>query len=167
MFVWYGTATYDPRYNEYPDEDVVGPTPDAYVGERVTLSGEVVATAPVAMEIEHKTGTWLVTLEEAPTALVRGDRIDVGDRLAVHGTLTAPDTLRPNRAYTREPWETTYMYAVSAVAVVWVFGRSVRGWRFDRERLAFVPRDGAEPDRSRGAPKETTAPGSIEGDRDG
>ena len=33
------------------------------------------------------------------------------------------------------------MYVISFVGGLWVLGRFGRGWRFDRERLAFVPRD--------------------------
>ncbi|MFC4440030.1 MULTISPECIES: hypothetical protein [Natrialbaceae] len=37
-------------------------------------------------------------------------------------------------------WEVTYMYAVSALAAVWVIGRALVHWRLDRRRLALVPR---------------------------
>ncbi|RQG89231.1 hypothetical protein EA462_12770 [Natrarchaeobius halalkaliphilus] len=40
----------------------------------------------------------------------------------------------------REPWERYYMYGISGVAGIWVASRFVLGWRFDRERVAFVPR---------------------------
>ena len=33
------------------------------------------------------------------------------------------------------------MYVISFVGGLWVLGRFGRGWRVDRERLAFVPRD--------------------------
>ncbi|WP_124197252.1 hypothetical protein [Natrarchaeobius chitinivorans] len=45
-----------------------------------------------------------------------------------------------DRPPTRESWETTYMYYISWVGGIWTTIRFVQGWRFDRERLAFVPR---------------------------
>jgi starvation-inducible outer membrane lipoprotein len=48
MLVWGGTVTPDPTINNYPDEDDIGPTPEAYVGQQVTLGGTVVATDPTS-----------------------------------------------------------------------------------------------------------------------
>ncbi|TYL37245.1 hypothetical protein CV102_18200 [Natronococcus pandeyae] len=141
VFVWYGTVTYDPALNDYPGEDDVAPAPEAYVGERVSLDGEVLATDPVVVEVDAEGETWIVTLEHTNEALVRGDDPAVGERLSAHGTLTDSNTLDTDRAYTREPWEWTYMYAISAVGAVWVLGRVLTGWRVDRDQLTVVPRE--------------------------
>lgn len=45
-----------------------------------------------------------------------------------------------DRSSAREPWERTYMHAVSAVGVVWVGVRTIRTWGVDRTRLVLVPR---------------------------
>ncbi|MDG5760335.1 hypothetical protein QA600_13410 [Natronococcus sp. A-GB1] len=141
LFVWYGTVTYDPALNDYPDEADIAPTPEAYVDERVTLSGEIVATDPVVAEVEAEDRTWLVALEGADGALVRDGESAPGKEIRAHGTLTAPETLATDRAVVREPWELTYMYAISLVGAVWVLGRAATGWRVDPDQLAVVPRE--------------------------
>jgi hypothetical protein len=141
VFVWYGSVTYDPALNDYPTDEDVAPIPEAYVGERISLGGEVVATDPIVVEVETEGMTWTVTLEETTDAIVRGDEPTVGERITAHGTLTDATTLDTDRAYTREPWEWAYMYAISAVAAAWVVGRAFTGWRFDRDQLAIVPRE--------------------------
>ena len=148
-FVWSGTATYDTEQNSAPNEENVAPSPEAYVGERVTLNGVVIGTDPVTIQIWYDSGTWVVTLEDADTALVRGDSVTTGDEISAYGALTEHDTLETDRAFTREPWESTYMYAISVIGAIWVLGRSLVGWRFDRTRLAFVPRESRRTGMSR------------------
>lgn len=65
------------------------------------------------------------------------------------------------RSSAREPWERTYMHAVSAVGVVWVVVRTIRTWRIDRERLVLVPRSR---ERARGDPNPSEAAGRSRGD---
>ncbi|AGB38791.1 hypothetical protein [Natronococcus occultus] len=141
LFVWYGTVTYNPALNDYPTEDDIAPTPESYVGDRVTLGGEVVATEPVVAALDTADGPWRVTLADADAAIVRGDEPAVGERISAHGTLTDANTLATDRAYTREPWEWPYMYAISLVGAVWVLGRAVTGWRFDPDQRMVVPRE--------------------------
>ena len=141
LFVWYGTVTYNPALNDYPTEDDIAPTPESYVDDRVTLGGEVVATDPVVAELDTEDGTWLVTLEGADGALVRDGELAPGKEIRAHGTLTDANTLATDRAYTREPWEWTYMYAISIVGAVWMLGRAVTGWRIDPDQLTVVPRE--------------------------
>lgn len=136
LFVAAGTDTPNPAANDYPGEDEVGPSPATYVGERVSLSGRVVAADPVRIEVEYGTG-------ETFTVTVTGvDRpVSVGDHLSAFGTLTNESTLAAERTIVRAPWELWYMYVVSFVAGLWVLARTVRRWRFDADELAFVPRD--------------------------
>lgn len=141
VFVWYGTLTYDPARNDFPEDENVAPTPEAYVGDRVTLHGMIVDTDPTQLEIMNDGESWIVTLENADTALIRGDDLGPGSYVAVHGTLSDDETLETDRVTTREPWEETYMYAISLVGSLWVLGRVLTGWQIDRDRLAIVPRD--------------------------
>lgn len=53
FFVWYGTVTYDPTMNAFPDNEDVGPNPETYVDQKVSLGGTVVATDPVVIGVEY------------------------------------------------------------------------------------------------------------------
>ena len=141
LFFWYGTVTYNPTLNDYPNEDDIATTPEDYVDDRVTLSGEIVATDPVVVELEAEDRMWLVTLEGADEALVRDGEPAPGKEIRAHGTLTAPETLATDRAFVREPRELTYMYAISLVGAVWMLGRACTGWRLDPDQLTVVPRE--------------------------
>lgn len=142
LFVWYGMLSYEPAINDFPDEDNVGPNPDAYVGERVVLGGEITATDPITIEATHCDGTTTFVLENADATLQNADGpLEVGDSVSAFGTLETTATLDTERTVTHEVWEYLYMYAISFLGGVWVLGRFVQGWRFDCERLAFTPRE--------------------------
>ena len=136
LLVWAGTLSPADSPRGVPDEDEVGPDRDAHVGERVTLSGTVVGTDPLVADVEYGTG------ESFRATLVDADRsVSEGDQVSAFGTLESPSTLVVERVIVREPWELWYMYGVSFLGGLWVLVRTLRRWRFDAERLAFVPRE--------------------------
>ncbi len=138
--VWVGATAADPLESPYPDETEVTPEPEAYVGEQVVLGGFVVDTDPVVIAT-RASGHGRFTLVDADDHLQNAaGPLDVDDRVDAFGTLEDESTLVVERTTTRQPSETAYMYVVSAIGGLWVVGRFVRGWRFDRSTLAFVPR---------------------------
>ena len=118
------------------DEDDLAADPEAIVGEQIELSGEVVATDPVEIEVEHDDGTLTITVENAPDA-------EPGQQLTLVGTVQDPTTIDANRdrSFTREPWERQYMYAISLVGAALVAIRIANEWRFDPRSLTVSPRD--------------------------
>ncbi|MHC3439802.1 hypothetical protein ACYJ1Y_17350 [Natrialbaceae archaeon A-gly3] len=77
------------------------------------------------------------TLTDAPDA-------EVDQEVLLFGTIepseSADASLEADDAIVRDSWETTYMYAVSIVAALWVVVRAVRHWRFDADSFGVVPR---------------------------
>ncbi len=136
LFVVAGTDRPNPDAGDYPSADEVGPNPDAYVGDPVSLGGRVVATDPVVVAVPYGTGG---TYRARVTGLDRP--VSEGDYVTAFGTLSDPSTLAVDRVILREPWEMWYMYLVSFVGGAWVLARILRRWRFDADRLAVVPRD--------------------------
>lgn len=135
LFVWTGTVSPNPALNDFPGNDQVGPNPDAYVGQHVSLSGTVVATDPVIVEVQYGIDERReITFENLDEHVVEGQHVNA------FGTLTDESTLKVENALVRSPWEKWYMYAVSFLGGLWVLGRLLVHWRFDRNRLAFVPR---------------------------
>ncbi|TKX72456.1 hypothetical protein [Halorubrum sp. GN11GM_10-3_MGM] len=133
LFVLAGTGYPAPPR---PTPDLANPDviPEEFAGEHVETGGKVIATDPAVIEIDDDTGQQL-PIENAPD-------VKLGHDVIVDGTLTTDGTLivNPGRAVTREPWETTYMYAISALATILIAARGIDGWQFDRVTYTIRPR---------------------------
>lgn len=154
LLVLYGGTEPDPSVHDYPGGAEVVDDYATHVGDRVTLYGTVIETEPVVIEIVGGGGdSMFVTVHDAPP-------VESGQQLVVHGVLGTdlpPDDaddgvaesdptepvgqVRTVDSYVRDQWEIAYMYAVSIVAVLWVVGRAIDGWRFRPREVAFEPRD--------------------------
>lgn len=146
--VWAGATTGDLTESRYPDETDVTSEPAAYVGDRVALGGYVVDTDPVVIAT-RASGYGRFTLVDANARLRTDDApLERGDRVTAFGTLEDDSTLAVERALTRDPSETRYMFVASALGGLWVVGRFVRHWRVDRTGLAIVPRERSPGSRS-------------------
>jgi len=134
-FVWYGTVDPDSADNNYPDNKDVGPNPDAYLGEHVSVGGTVVAHDPLRIEVGYG-------LDGTMTLEITGvdDPPPIGHDLNVFGTLTEPTVVHAENTASRAPWEATYMYVVSFIGGLWVLGRLLRHWRIDADTYSVVPR---------------------------
>ncbi|WP_246999272.1 hypothetical protein [Halosolutus gelatinilyticus] len=165
-FVFAGATPGDPIEEEYPDERDVMRSPDAYVGERVILGGFVVETDPVVIAT-RASGYGRFTLVDAEARLLNADApLERNDRVTAFGTLEDDSTLAVDRAMTRESGEERYMFAASLLGGLWVVGRFVRGWRFDRTTLAFAPRERRSAARDdRDGPDARSRPNADRSDR--
>ena len=135
LFVLAG-AEYPTPASSTPDLADPDVSPDEFAGEYVETGGKVITTDPVIIEIGDGTSTQQLPIVNAPD-------VRVGQEVIVDGTLTTDGTLvvNPDRAVVREPWETTYMYAISVLAVLVVAGRGIGGWRLDRDTYTVTPRE--------------------------
>lgn len=162
--LWAGTTAEDPLSSTYPDEIEVTPSPESYVGEQVRLGGIVVETDPVVIAT-RRGGYGRFTAVDANDHLLNADGpLERGDRVTVVGPLDDESTLVAERVITGESSETRSMIVISFVGGLWVAGRFVRDWRFDRSTLAFVPRPKREPRSDRGHGEATD---SKRGNRSG
>jgi hypothetical protein len=136
LLIGTGTITPDPAMNNYPDEDDIGGDYNAYYGSQVILWGTVVETDPVIVEVDpDTTPASRVTFEGVDSSVSRGDEI------SSFGTLNDGPTLDVERSITRETWERYYMYLISFIGGLWVFGRLLQYWRIDTDDFAFMPGD--------------------------
>ncbi|MDL5363295.1 hypothetical protein [Halalkalicoccus sp. NIPERK01] len=139
LVVGAGTMAPDLSNGHYPDGVEVAADFPAYHGESVEVSGTVVGTDPVAIEVDDGT-------DRPPVLTVRtvDGSVAVGQELRVFGTARPGGVVVANETVLVSPWETYYAWAVSFVAGVWVLARFLRGWRFERSTLQFVPREGTD-----------------------
>lgn len=141
LTIWAGASPAEPMEQPGPDETDVTPNPSEYVGEQVTLGGFVVETEPIVIAT-RASGHGQFTLENGDSSLRTADGpLERGDHVSAFGTLEDESTLATERTVTRDSSEAGYMYAVSLLGGLWVVGQFVRDWRFDRETIAFVPRE--------------------------
>jgi hypothetical protein len=71
---------------------------------------------------------------------VDGSTLSTSDQIFAFGTLTSAETVATSRVNVNRPWERTYVYVVSLLAALVVFGRLVRDWRFASRGVALAPR---------------------------
>lgn len=136
-----GATGDEPMTHEYPNDVDVRQDRGSYVGEQVVLGGQVVETDPVVIST-MASGHGNFTLADVDEHLENHDGpVEQGDQLTVFGTLEEEETLAVEQAIRGDSSGTRYMFAVSAVAILWVTARVARDWRFDPSTLAFVPRD--------------------------
>ncbi|WP_425461941.1 hypothetical protein [Natronosalvus hydrolyticus] len=140
MLLVAGTTANDPLEHQYPTDVEVTPTPEMYVGEQVILGGRIVDTDPVTIAT-RASGYGRFTLVDANTEVrnLEGS-LQTGDHVTVFGTLEDENTLVVEYGLTQSPDDRSYMFLVSFLGGLWVAGRFLTGWRFDRKTLAFVPR---------------------------
>ncbi|WP_455449215.1 hypothetical protein [Natrinema thermotolerans] len=132
-------VTADPLESEYPTADDVTQNREAFVGERVVLSGRVVETDPVVAARADDDGRF--TLVDASDRLRNGDGpLERGDRVTAFGRLVDESTLAVERTTVGDAIGTAYMLVASLLGGLWTVGRFATDWRFDRERVAFVRR---------------------------
>jgi hypothetical protein len=128
LCVWFGTLGAVPEYGAYPGTDDVGPTPEPYLEQSVTVDGLVVDTAPVRIRIDYGFDRSRIIVV---TNLVNDIQLEHGDTLRVFGTLTDEETVRAANAFTVPAWGSSYTYSVSALAGLWVLARLLGQWRLD------------------------------------
>lgn len=138
LLVWYGSLGLAPEMWVLPGATHLEENYDAFVGQRVHVTGTVVATDPVVIENAFGSGPG-----HTFRATVVGLDVDVqeGDRLAVYGVARPDHRIQARNAHTVPRRNYTYTYVVSFLAGAWVLTRLVLGWRVDLRRLAVEPRD--------------------------
>ena len=134
LFVWAGTIEPDPDNNNFPGETEVLDDPDQYVGQQVSISGTVVETDPLTIEISDRNQRTTVIIENA------NPDVSPGDHLSVFGTLQSENTVSAENTVRRASWEAYYMYVVSFLAGLWVLARLLNRWTVDPDTWSVVPR---------------------------
>ena len=148
--VAFGTLGPSPADGRYPaTTDVIG-SEDQYVGERVQIGGEVVATDPLVVADAYpivRDGT-LDTRRIAWTITDAETSADLGDAAQVYGILTDARTIRSTNTVI-STGDRRFMYIASFLAGLWVLARLARQYRLDPRRLALVPRESPRSIRAR------------------
>lgn len=141
LCVMFGVQSAVPNTQTTPGNDDLAYDYERYVGDVVRVGGTVVGTDPVVIEAEYEffadgvvhSGTLELTVLEL------GAEVEVGDELRTYARVQPGNVVVARNAVVVPRWNYLYMYAVSAVAGVWVLGRLAMGWRLDSS-LALVRR---------------------------
>ena len=132
LLVYAGAVGPAPGLGVPPGQDELVDDYDAYVGDRVLVDGTVVDANPVTLRVEATGGEVLVLRVSGV------DRnVAVGDHLAVYGVARAGGAIDAVSIGHTPAWRYVFTRVVSAVAALWVLGRGLRHWRFDRSALVF------------------------------
>lgn len=135
LSVWYGALPPAPNLGAYPSDDELHENFGVYVGDRVTVEGEVVEADPLV--IVSSNGA------EDPLRLHVIDvrtSVNQGMELVVYGAATEDRTIRAIEMVVVPSWGLWYTYSISFLAGLWVLARLLTGWRADGGTTGLVPR---------------------------
>lgn len=135
MFIYYGSLEPEPSKGNYPGTEQLFEDYDTHVGQTVEVTGDVVKTDPITIEIEH--------LDEEMELEVTNTNIeaDKGDKLQVYGTLRDNRSIQAENVVKIPLINYVYMYAISAVAATWISYRIVTRWRWNGEEFRVEKRE--------------------------
>lgn len=128
------SATYpDPSHpHYYPGSADLRQDYEAFVGDRVALTGTVVSVEPATVRAG---GLQLTLSPDGETAT-----LEPGDRVELLGVAEAGRTVRPISVVRYPPDRLLRTYAISFVAGLLVLFRLLRHWRPDGRSLTLRPR---------------------------
>lgn len=136
LMVWFGTLPPSPERGAYPTAEDLGTDYDRYVGERVAVSGIVVETSPVIIASKYAPGETLrLTITDLSVDVMKGNQ------LRVYGVARPDHTIRATNAVVNPKVGQWYTWSVSFLAGLWVLGRIIRYWRFNRTAWTLEPRE--------------------------
>lgn len=98
---------------------------------------------------------WTLTDPEQPVEA--GTTSGEGDARSGEGDVASGESGTSEGDIDREPWEETYMYAVSALGGLLVLGRLVDTWRFRPRSVLVEPRSSPLHDRVRATLRDENA----------
>jgi hypothetical protein len=137
LVVWHGTLTPAPEAGTYPGSEELAADYEAYLGEDVTVGGEIIETDPVVIEAEYGVDeSILLTVLDLDSDVT----VETGASLRVFGVVEPDRTVRAENAFVVPAVGPLYARGISFFAGLWVLGRIVRRFRVDREEWGLVPR---------------------------
>jgi hypothetical protein len=120
------------QHLDYPPESEVSANYAKYVGQNVTISGDVVATGVGSFQLRGVYSTYTIL---SPEAVQRGDSV------TVVGTLQPGHQLRAVAMYVA-PWLLSELvYVRSFIALIVLVGLFFVSWRFDWRAFVIRPRE--------------------------
>jgi hypothetical protein len=131
LCVWFGALGPAPEAGVYPENDAVIECPTVHVGSLVDVHGRVVATDPVAIQINSGADRRVIEVRGVETTVARGDV------LSVYGRLETPARIEARAVVVTEPhayWRTRVLSLIAGLVVV-ALGR--RYWTVDTANWAL------------------------------
>ena len=135
LFIFYGGFEPDPKQGNYPGTEELIEDYDQYIGEKTDVTGRIVNTGPIRIEIEHGEKEKTLTITDIK------EEVEKGDRLSVFGTVRQDNTIEAQNSFSVPFINYAYMYGISLVGATWIFVRIVKQWRWNGEEWWFERRD--------------------------
>lgn len=137
LLVWHGSLEPDPSVWALPGAEELGDDYGSYLGERVTVWGQVVQTDPVVIAVHYDVDR---VIRLRVVGLDDSLRVSNGDRLNVYGVVEPARKIRVVNVVRIPASGVWYTYAISLLAGLWVLGRLVLHWRVDLETWTLCRR---------------------------
>lgn len=135
LFVYHGSLEPNPEKRIYSGEEELIENYQRYVGRNTKVTGEVVNTTPVKIEIEYGDKTKVLKVKKID------HEVSEGDRISVYGIVRKERTISAINTIVVPPIFYTYMYAVSLIGVSWIVIRIASQWRWNGTESYFEQRE--------------------------
>ena len=125
-------------HREYPSLKDIVMNYEKYIGETISISGEVVdvhSTTFQLLEREDGENTIFVVLPKSNVD------VDIGDKVEVLGTLGPDYQISAEKMIVSKRWKHEFVYVRSFIALIFLVFVFMRNWKFDLMRIEFVRRD--------------------------
>lgn len=123
----YASQPPNPDANVFPRNEDFVEDHEAYIGQRVLLSGTIEKTSPLVVQVETTQGS----AEFKVTSVER--RIQVSAQLDIFGIAKRDHTIQAIGVRPTSSGEREYVYGISLLAVLWVSLRFLHHWKLDVE----------------------------------
>ena len=125
-------------HREYPSLKDIVANYEKYIGETISISGEVVgvhSTTFQLLEREDGENTIFVVLPKSNVD------VDIGDKVEVLGTLGPDYQISAEKMIVSKRWKHEFVYVRSFIALIFLVFVFMRNWKFDLMHIEFVRRD--------------------------
>ena len=126
-------------HREYPSVKSIVANYSKYIGETVSVSGEVVGVHSTAFQLlkKYDKGSKTTIFTILPDSDVD---VDIGDKVEVLGSLGPDYQIYAEKIIVSKRWKHEFVYIRSFIALIFLILVFMRNWEFNIKRKEFVRR---------------------------
>lgn len=144
--IWYGSLGADPRNNVFPGSGNLANDYEAYIGQRVLVTGQVVHADPAVLRVsggEQDSFNLTITNLSAD--------VSTGSDIQVFGIVRPDDRIEAIKIRRQSESVLWYVWLLSGIGLSWTAWRAIRHWQVNIGAVQFSRRARSVQSRSKGS----------------